>query len=104
MKKSEETDLTPSYVTCVAVTYTGKKTNIHSSNWKTCPPDSIIIMYLLCFRGVSATPGRSVQFDLQLMRLGLLMNVSFYSVYSAVGSVVMASFIICYDSLLDSSG
>lgn len=61
-------------------------------------------MYLLCIRGVSATPGRSVQFDLQLMTLGLLMNVSFYSVYSAVGNVVMASFIICYDSLLDSSG
>lgn len=104
MKKSEETDLTPSYVKCVVVKYTGKKTNIHSSNWKTCPCDSIIIMYLPCFRGVSATPGRSVQFDLQLMRLGLLMNVSFYSVYTAVGNVVMASFIICYDSLLDSSG
>ena len=76
-----------------------KKTNIHSSNWKMCSYDSIIIMYLPCFQRVTATPVQRVQFDLELMRLGLLTNVGFYFVCSALGNVVMAYFIICYDSV-----
>ena len=38
-------------------------------------------------------------FKLQLMRFGLLTNVVFYFVCSALGNVVMAYFIIRYDSV-----
>lgn len=65
-------------------------------------------MYLPCFQGVTATLVQRAQFDLQLMRLGLLTNVGFYFVCSALGNVVMAYFIIGYDSVqishLNSSG
>lgn len=56
-------------------------------------------MYLPCYQRVTATPVQGAQFDLQLMRLGLLTNVSFYFLCSALGNVVMAYFIICYDSV-----
>lgn len=56
-------------------------------------------MYLPCFHGVTAAAVQSAQFDLQLMSLGLLTNVSFYFVYSALGNVVMAYFITPYDSV-----
>lgn len=85
-----------------------KKTNIHSSNWKMCSYGSIIIMQLSCFQEVTATPVQRAEFDLQLMRLGLSTNVSFYYVCSALGNVVIGYFIIRYDSVqisyLQSSG
>ncbi len=56
-------------------------------------------MYLPCFQRVTATPVQGAQFDLQLMSFGLLTNVSFYFPFSALGNVVMACFIICYDSV-----
>lgn len=75
-----------------------KNTNIHSSNWKMCPYDSIIIMYLPSFQEVTVARVQSSQFDLQLMRLGLLTNVSFYFVCGSLGNVVMAYFIIAFES------
>lgn len=65
-------------------------------------------MYLPCFQGVTATLVQRVQFDLQLMRLRLLTNAGFYFVCSALGNVVIAYLIMCYDSIqichLNSSG
>ena len=71
-----------------------KNTKIHPSNWKMYPYDSIIIMYLPRFHGVTAAPVQSARFDLQLMSSGLSTNVSFYFACGALGNVVMSYFII----------
>lgn len=69
--RNQEKQTHPVVFCMFCLTVYRKKTNIHSSNWKMCSYDSIIIMYLPCFQRVSATPVQWAQFDLQLMRLGL---------------------------------